>query len=741
MRFQSLRALVGVCLLAGSAAAAEDAASVRYFRDLAETRSYSLGRPVSPKLTPDGAHAIFLRSGARDPVLRLYEMKVADGAVKELLTPEQILKSGEEQLTPEEKARRERQRQSLRGFTTFQLSSDGARVLVVLGGKLFVVTRADGTFAEMPGAGWIAPQLSPDGQFIGAVRGNELFVIEIAKKREQALTQGESSVLHHGVAEFIAQEELGRFEGFWWSPDSKFLAYQETDHTGVEIRYIADPLHPEVAPTKQFYPRPGTPNARVRLGVIARGGGDTRWIEWDHEKFPYLGRVTWKEEKAPLTLYVLDRLQQTAVLLAADPSKGSTRELLRETDSAWVNLEADQKPLWLADGSAFLWPSEQGGLRRLEKRKADGSLSDVVVRGEQGFAALVGLSGSGAGAAIVFAGGPDPRERQIYAQSLAGKSPPQVTIGSGMHDAVVSQTTTRALHGYNLMDGRAGWDVCEANGVAIRSLPSVAEKAPLLPRVELRRVKGEREYNTAVIKPRDFSPGQRYPVILDVYAGPHHQHVTANSSGYLIPQWYADHGYLVVRFDGRGTPGRGRDWERAIHGNLIDIPLGDQIDALHALAKELPEMDLTRVAVTGWSFGGYFSAMAAIQRPDVFACGVAGAPVVTWENYDTAYTERYLGLPESNPDAYRASSVLAVAEKLARPLLLIHGATDDNVYFQHSVQLADALYRAGKPYEFLPLLGTHMISDPMARLRREQRVLAFFDRHLKRETPASTPVP
>ena len=371
-------------------AAETESPDVRFFRDLAETRSYSLGLPVSPQLTPDGKHVIFLRSGPRNPVLRLYEIDVETGLERELLTPEQILKSGEEKLSAEEKARRERQRQSLRGFTTFQITRDGGRVLVVLGGKLYVVTRADGTFAEMPGAGWIAPQLSPDGKSIGAVRQGELYMIDIESRQERPLTTGANEFIEHGAAEFVAQEELDRFDGFWWSPDSKSIVYQETDNTGVEVRYISDPLHPEVPPVKNFYPRPGTPNAKVRLGIVSREGGETRWIAWDHEKFPYLARVEWKEAKAPLTLYVLDRVQQIGLMLRVDAATGATREILRETDAAWLNVERRMRPRWLTDGSAFLWPSERSGRWQLELRGADGTFKGNVTRDGDGFAELVG---------------------------------------------------------------------------------------------------------------------------------------------------------------------------------------------------------------------------------------------------------------------------------------------------------------------------------------------------------------
>jgi dipeptidyl-peptidase-4 len=253
-----------------------------------------------------------------------------------------------------------------------------------------------------------------------------------------------------------------------------------------------------------------------------------------------------------------------------------------------------------------------------------------------------------------------------------------------------------------------------------------------LPNVELTRVQaGNLTFDAALVRPRDVAPGRAYPVILSVYAGPTVKHVTAAPRAYFVDQWMADQGYVVVRLDGRGTPGYGRAWERAVRGNLIDVALADQAAGLQALGARHPELDLTRVGITGWSFGGYVSALAVMKRPELFKAAVAGAPVVTWENYDTHYTERYLGLPQDAPDAYRASNVTTFAADLARPLLIIHGLTDDNVYAQHSLQLIDALFLAGKPYEFMPMLGTHMISDPKVREAREGRIMDFFARHLR----------
>ncbi len=711
-----------------------ESAGLRYFRELVETRNYSLGQPVSPQITPDGEAVIFLRGGARDPVLRLYEFTIADAALREILTPEKLLQGGEEKLTAEEKSRRERERQSLRGFTSFQLSKDGTKILVALSSRLYVIARADGRVTELPGRNWIDPHFSPDGRAVAAVSGGELHVIDLEKLTDAALTSGASETLTHGTAEFVAQEEMDRHEGFWWSPDSQSIAYEETDNSGVEARFIADPLHPETAPAKNFYPRAGTANAKVRLGIVARSGGDTRWVEWDREKYPYLARVVWKEAAAPLCIVVQNRAQQEELLRAVDPANGATRELLRENDAAWLNLDHKPMPMWLKDGRQFLWTTERDGGWQVEVHSGDGKLVRAIT--PAGFQLDELIDVNEADRSIVVSGGPDSRERHLFRFSLETKAEPQrLTREPGRHLGVFGENKEAFLHRFDLRDGRAGWEVLHfADARQIAALPSVAERPSSLPKVELLRTAGVRPMDAAIVRPRDFKKGSRYPVILDVYAGPGHKQVVAQPDRYMIDQWMADRGYIVVALDGRGTPGHGRDWERAIHGNLIDVALADQIAGLQALGKHEPAMDLKRVGVVGWSFGGYFSAMAVMQRPEIFRCAVVGAPVVTWENYDTHYTERYLGLPLENADGYRASSVLTSAAKLSRPLLLIHGLTDDNVYFQHSVQLSEALFEAGKDFNFLPLLGTHMVSEPLLRLRRQTRIIEFFDAELKPKT-------
>ncbi len=722
--------------------------NLAYFRDLAETRNYTLGRPVSPKLTPDGKHALFLRSAPRDPTLKLYELDLATGRERELLTPAQLLGDTSESLSAEEKARRERARQSLKGFTTFQLSKDATRLLVTLSGKLYLVERASLRVTELPGRGWIDPRFSPDGRSIAAAGPDrELHVIDLTAKppSSRSITSGASATLSHGTAEFVAQEEMSRPRGFWWSPDSRDLLYQQTDEAAVENRYIADALHPETEPTKFFYPRAGTPNATVRLFLVSRLGERSAPVTWDHAAFPYLAHVTWQKNSPP-TLLVQNREQTDQRLLTVDTETGGTREILRETDAAWLNLDDNsagstgdrRPPFWLADGESFLWTTERRGTWQVELRSASGALLREITPTTFNYRGLVGVDEESG--AVLVRGGPDPREVHLWSFPLKGDDQrpsygQPLTRARGLHSATFAPESRLLIRTTDLFDGTWRSEIISADSDRlVATLPSVAAALPRLPTTELTRTTGTPAFDAAVTRPRNFTAGKKHPVILVVYAGPTSKRVSAEARGYLPDQWMADQGYVVVRLDGRGTPWHGRDWERVIKGNFIDIALADQIAGLQTLASLHPELDLTRVGVSGWSFGGYFAAMAAIRRPDIFKAGVVGAPVITWENYDTHYTERYLGLPQTAPEAYRVSNVTTYAAQASRPLLLIHGLTDDNVYFQHTLQLADALYMAGKPYELLPMLGTHMVNDPLVKLRQQTRIIDFLNRTLQPTT-------
>ncbi|HEU5060800.1 MAG TPA: DPP IV N-terminal domain-containing protein, partial [Kofleriaceae bacterium] len=318
------------------------------------TLNFQLGKPGPVWVAPDGASVLFTRSGARSFASDLYAFDLASGKVERVLGAAELLAGGNETLSVEEKARRERMRQVTRGISGFSPSEDGARLLVPLSGRLFVFDRAAARAREIRLRGpALAPSLSPDGTLVALVRDGDLYTVDVARGQEKRLTRRRSQAVEHGLAEFVAQEEMGRMKGMWWSPDSRFIAFQKTDATPVEVLHVADATHPEQPPLSFRYPRAGTDNAVVDLGIAPARGGRTVWVKWDHERFPYLTTVTWAP-RAPLTIAVMNRRQTELVLYQVDPKTGATRQLLREEDAAWVNLDQEM-PAWLPDGSGFLW--------------------------------------------------------------------------------------------------------------------------------------------------------------------------------------------------------------------------------------------------------------------------------------------------------------------------------------------------------------------------------------------------
>lgn len=725
-RIPLLLLLIGWTMTTTLAHAAPSAAENRnFFQDLAETRSFTLGSPINAVPTPDGTAVLFLQSESRNPVQRLMSLDVKTGTVSELLTPEALLKGSEEQLTPEERARRERMRMSLRGFTSFQLSRDGARLLLSLSGKLYVVERANQQVTLLPGEGWVDPRFSPDGKRIAALADGALHVLDIAARESRRVSPPATDTLTYGSAEFVAQEEMGRFAGYWWSPDSGSLLFQETDQKQVELLYIHNPAMPEQPPESHRYPRAGTPNAVVRLGLVPlQGVQEPQWLSWDREKYPYLARVSWSE-KSPLTILVQNRAQQEQQLLAWNTGTQQFQSLLTETDPAWLNLDDSHFPHWLEDGSGFLWSHEREEGWEVQLRNPDGSLKRVMVPASAGFRSLIHLDMRNK--QLYYSGSIDPTQSQLFRVSLSGGKPEQLSKAPGFHQAKFAYRGQHYIHSFSLLDGTNGVELCDLKGKTLHRLPNKAEQPPFMPKLELTRLTGARTYDVAIVRPRDFDPGKKYPVILSVYAGPGHKTVLALPRMFLKQQWMADQGYIVVGLDGRGTPGHGRAWERAIRGNLIDVPLSDQVDGLKAAAAKYPELDLERVAVTGWSFGGYFTLMAVLRHPELFKVGMSGAPVTDFQDYDTHYTERYLGLPAEQPEAYRVSNVLTYTSQLERPLLVVHGLTDDNVYFLHSLKLSNAFFQHGKRFELLPMPGTHMLYDPGQTLKLWTRTLNLFN--------------
>lgn len=712
-----------------------------FSKDFAETQKYALGRPTALRFTPDGKQLFFLRSGSRDSTRQLYVFDTATAATRVLITPEQLLGNATETLSKEEKARRERLRLTAKGFTSFDLTPDGKMLLLPLSGKLFAYELATGAVRTLDDGAKPAldAQLSPDGSRVAFVRDYDLYLRDLNTRKETRLTKGGSEALQHGLPEFVAQEEMSRFQGFWFSPDGKTIAYEEADHSEVERFSISDPAKPGEAAEDFYYPRPGKNNVRVRLGLMSVAGGATTWVRWDAEKYPYLLRVYWPETKpvqAPLTLIVQTRDQREQAILRVD-ARGNTQTLLVQKDAAWLDPDFSIAR-WLPDGSGFLVGSEESGEAQLRLYDAEGRNAQVLVA--RGFEAIQGVLDDGRVLALVA---PTPQDMQLWriTPALGPAATPEVLAeGNGERSASVARIGGQYAVTLASLDTAATTTVYAANGVVIAILPSVAELPRVWPKPELMTVAVDgHTFYAAVLKPRDFDANKKYPVIDSVYGGPTTNVVYANATAYLRDQWLADHGAIVVKIDNRGTLRRGRDWARAFkdvdgkNGDALSVIVNDQAAVLLALAKKVPQMDAERIGITGWSYGGTSSAAAVLLRPDVFKVAVAGAPVTDWQDYDTHYTERYLDTPQANPGGYSKSNLVARAAELTRPLLLIHGSGDDNVYFFHSLKFADALFRAGKPFEFLPLVNfTHMVADPLVQQRLDTRVTEFLFRHLRR---------
>jgi dipeptidyl-peptidase-4 len=699
--------------------------SDQYLQRLTETQSFSLGRPTHVKPTADGKSVIFLRAiSAQDRTNALYEFNTVTRETSVLVTPDELLQGATEHLSIEERSRRERSRTTVGGITSFDLARDGLQLVFGLNGKIIVLNRGDGraTQLETGDRPVIDPTLSPDGQHVAYVRNNNLFVYDLRSRQEQAITTDGTELKSYGLAEFVAQEEMGRTSGYWWLPDSQSIVYQVNDNSRVEVWNVADPAYPENPPTPSRYPRPGKPNVSVRLAVGSIEQPEAaRSIEWDHDKYPYLVRVT-PSEDGPLTITVESREQHDLALLLVDPATGQTRTLIEEHDPAWVNID-QQMPCWLRGGK-FLWTSERQGAWELQLHRPDGQLEKVLLPPDAHYQRLGGVTAN----EIFFLGGEDPGKHELWRVALDGTGAKMVadgvhTIEFGEHQDYIYIDTVETPK------SMAKSFVRRIDGTTIGELPNIAEEPPYYPRLEFTITNDNPVFHAAIVRPRDFAPNKKYPVIIDVYGGPGQNKITQAAKGYLMDQWLADQGFIVVSIDGRGTPGRGRDWERAIYLKLGEIPLVDQVTGLRALGLVYPELDLDRVGITGWSFGGYMSALAVLRQPGVFKAAVAGAPVTDWLDYDSHYTERYLGLP--GQEIYAAASLLESASRLERPLLLIHGTADDNVYLRHTLKFIDQLERAGRSFEFLPLRGsTHMVLDPALRQQVEKRTAKFFREHL-----------
>jgi dipeptidyl-peptidase-4 len=639
----------------------------------------------------------FLRSAAGDdPVNRLWVLEVASGAERLVADPAALLGDGAGDLPPEEQARRERARERAGGVVAFAADLDLEVASFALAGRLFLADlRGPGGARELAvGDGVLDPRVDPGGTRVAWVAGRALHTAELDPPAPARRLVGEDDPeVGWGLAEFLAAEEMDRARGFWWAPDGRRLAVARVDQRRVRRFHLTDPANPAVEPVRLPYPAAGTDNAEVGLHVV---GLDGRRVEvgWDRAAYPYLASVRW-DAGAPLTLLVQSRDQTATLVLAADPDTGATTELAAQHDPAWVDL-VPGVPAWL-DGRLVLTADDPAcDTRRLT---VDGR--PVTPPGLQ-VAEVVAATGG----AVLVAGSEEPTEVHLW-RVVPGAAPERLSDGPGQHAASAAGPVVVLTRADLDHDGSA--TTVTAPGRPPRPVASLAHPPGLRPRPRLLRA-GPRELRCALLLPEGPTAGPGgLPVLLDPYGGPHHRQVLAARDRFLVSQWFADQGFAVLVTDGRGTPGRGPAWERAVWRDLAGPVLDDQVEALAAVAADHPELDLGRVAIRGWSFGGYLAALAVLRRPDVFHAAVAGAPVTDWRLYDTHYSERYLGHPAADPEPYRRSSLLADAAKLERPLLLIHGLADDNVVAAHTLRLSGLLLAAGRPHNVLPLSGvTHL---------------------------------
>lgn len=679
-------------------------------RQYARTQRFTLGEPRNISVSPDGERVVFARSRAGDdPTNCLWVLDVASGEERLVADPVQLTDLDDsDNLPAEERARRERLREGAAGVTAYATDEAVRVAAFTLGGKLFVAGLLSAQARPLVVDGPVFdPRPAPDASRLAYVRERSLYVAELDGSSWELAGEVSESVAW-GSAEFIAAEEMGRQRGFWWSPDSNRIAACRVDTSPVNTWYIANPAEPEQAPSATRYPAAGTQNAAVSVHVLALDGGAVE-VLWDVERYPYVVDVNWPEEHR-LLVTVQSRDQRQLAVLEANPDTGDTAELFVDSDDTWVELVGGV-PRLLGD-ARLVMTADRDGARRLLVDGTPVTPADLQVR------SVVGTHGT----RVVFIANPltDATIAHVWQWDDGELTCLTEALGPGVHGAagVAAVVLRRASLDES---GTRTW-------IGETIIESHAQTPLVTPRVQLQHL-GQRSLATAVLLPTDHD-GSPLPVLMDPYGGPHAQRAVAAYNAHLSSQWFADQGFAVVVVDGRGTPGRGTEWERSVHLDLATPVLDDQVDALRAAAERFP-LDLDRVAIRGWSFGGYLAALAVLRRPDVFHAAVAGAPVTEWRLYDTHYTERYLGNPSIDAGPYAATSLLPLADELTRPLLLIHGLADDNVVAAHTLQLSQALLAAGRPHEVLPLVGvTHMTPQEVVAENLLLHQLHFLQRSL-----------
>ncbi len=673
--------------------------------------------PQKIAFVPGSRRIAYLFSERGDLARDLWEMDLETGARRVLFAVSAV-----GPFSREEELRRERERLRETGVTHYAWAKEAPVLLVPLGGDAWV----DG---RVVARGVSSPRLSRDGRLLAFIREGEVWTRSLPEGSERRLTSGASPGLTHGLADYIAQEEMGRGEGLWISPDGRLVAFEEADERHVSVYPIVHQHGDRVEIEEHRYPFAGAENPRVRLGVVPVAGGPPVWMGLGGDE--YLARVSWAPD-GRLVAQTQTRDQRRLTLRALDPATGRGRVLLVEESDLWVNLHDDLR--FLPSGE-FVWASERSGLKQLELRRED-RLVRALTSHPFPVDAVAGLGG---GRVLYEASGGEPTERRVFSAPLAEGEPSCLTPEPGWHGGPRwTATTAVAPDGSCFVDEHESRTVPPtvrlraADGRVLREIHPVHAhgEVPDLPPPEILRF---RSRDGETLRAMLYRPARLpAPLVVHVYGGPGVQlvHDTWLAAADLRPQFLAQKGFLVLKVDGRGSARRGVAWQAPLLGRAGEIEVRDQVDGVHH-AVSLGLVDRGRVGIYGWSYGGYIALMALAKAPDVFRAGVAGAPVTHWDGYDTHYTERYMRTPQANPEGYEASSVLAHAAKIRGKLLVIHGMLDENVHFRHTARLVEALNRAGVPHELMLLPGErHMPRDERVLAAEEARIAEFFERNL-----------
>jgi len=619
------------------------------------------------------------------------------------------------------------------GESDFQWFSDSKRILVSAGDDLFVVNVENGSFDQLTKTSEVErdPKLSPDNKLISYRLGPNLFVLDLASKKVTQLTKNGSDTLLNGELDWVYPEELDLDTAYWWSPDSRSLAYMQFDISH-------EPVYPEVSLLGEHglleperFPQPGDPNADVHIGVVAATGGDTRWMNLGDPRGYLFARMNWLPNSREIAVEKLPRVQNKLDLLMADAETGTSRVLVHEEDPYWINVVGE--PEFLSDSKRFLWTSERGGFRHIYLYGTDGAMQKQLTTGDWEVTGIAQVD-EARNRVFYVSSEESPLQRQLYVISLDGTGKRRLSEGDGTHSVSISPTSAYYMDNYSGLKAQPRATLYKGDGAEVRVYrkpdSSSSDEYDILPTeiVQVKAGDGTTLY-ARLIKPAGFQAGKKYPAIIMVYGGPGIQSIHDTWQGLSWDQVLAHKGFVIWQVDNRGSMGRGHKFESVIYHDLGQHELEDQKAGIQHLVN-MGFVDPERLGMYGWSYGGYMTLYTLTNAPGLIKAGIAGAPVTNWRNYDSIYTERYMGLPDQNEAGYKASSPTSSAGKLASKLLMIHNIEDDNVHFQNSVQMADALEKANKLFYMLVFpQKSHGVSGPTRRQLLEETT-RFFEENL-----------